>query len=99
MVICSNIGDQVLGAIANISCSEINPDMVCNKASCTTQTAGAQSCDTSEQAGIFRCLQPGIFPDPSSCKVYHYCDNGLNHFSGKQPLCSDIRRLDSFLLI
>lgn len=85
MVICSNLGNQGLGPIANISCSEIDPEMTCSKASCTTQ-APPQSCDASDQAGAFRCLQPGFFPDPNSCKLFHYCDSSLSHYSGE---CDD----------
>ena len=99
LVICANTGNRVLTAIANISCSEIAPEMTCSKASCTTQAAATQNCDGSEQAGAFRCLQPGFFPDPTSCKLFHVCSTDLSHFSGKQPLCSDVRRLFSFSLI
>jgi len=99
LVVCSNIGDNVLKTIANVSCSEIDPDMTCSKASCTTSTDPNQRCEVSGQAGAFRCLQPGFFPDPNNCKLFHVCGSDLSHFSGKQPLCSDFRRLISFSLV
>jgi hypothetical protein len=104
LVVCANTGDRLMTAIANISCSEIDADMICVKASCTTATTTpqgetAQRCEGSGQAGAFRCLQPGFFPDPVSCKLYHVCGSDLSHFSGKRPLCSDVRRMFSFSLI
>ena len=100
LVVCASMGDSVLTAIANISCSEIDPGMTCSKASCTT-TPGTttQRCEGSEQAGAFRCLQPGFFPDPANCTLFHVCSTDLSHYSGKQMLCSDVRRLFSFSLI
>jgi hypothetical protein len=85
------MGDNVLRTIANVSCSEIDPDMICSKATCTTPTPATQRCEGSEQAGAFRCLQPGFFPDPTNCKLFHVCGSDLIHFSGKQPLFSEVR--------
>ena len=90
LVVCVNMGENVLTALTNMSCSEINPDMTCSRASCTTQTAATQRCEGSEQAGTFRCLQPGFFPDPADCKVFHVCGSDLSHFSGKQNVCYDV---------
>ena len=98
LLVCANMGDNVLSAIVNISCSEVDPDMTCSKAACTTTPAATtQQCEGSDQAGAFRCLQPGFFPDPTNCKAYHVCGSDLSYFSGKQPLCSDVRPV--FLVI
>jgi hypothetical protein len=72
-------------AVANVSCSEIDPDMSCSKASCTTQQTSTEPCEGPQKAGSFRCLQAGFFPDPANCKQFHVCGNDLSHFSGKQP--------------
>ena len=99
LVVCANMGDNVLKAVVNVSCSELDPDMICSKASCTTSTAATQSCEVSQREGGFRCLQPGFFPDPYNCKLFHVCGSDLSHFSGKQLLYSDVRRLFSFSLV
>ena len=99
LVVCASMGDNVLKTVVNVSCSEIDPDMICSKASCTTPTAPTQRCEGSAQEGAFRCLQPGFFPDPYNCRLFHFCGSDLSHFSGKQPLCSDFRRLFSFSLV
>lgn len=86
LVVCANLGERGLTALTNISCSDIDPDMSCSKASCTTQPATAQPCDGADKAGAFHCLQPGFFPDPTDCKQFHVCGSDLSHFKGKQPL-------------
>jgi hypothetical protein len=96
LVVCANMGENVLASIVNISCSEIDTDMTCNQAVCTTQAPGTQACEGSDKAGTFRCLQPGFFPDPADCKTFHVCGSDLSHFSGKQSLCSDVMRLYCF---
>jgi hypothetical protein len=93
------MGENVLTALTNMSCSEIDPDMTCSRASCTTQTAATQHCEGAEQAGTFRCLQPGFFPDPADCKVFHVCGSDLSHFSGKQNVCCDVILTYSLSLI
>lgn len=86
LVVCANLGERGLTALTNISCSDIDPDMSCSKASCTTQPATDQSCAGADKAGEFRCLQPGFFPDPTDCKQFYACGSDLSHFKGKQTL-------------
>jgi hypothetical protein len=89
LVVCANLGERGLTAIANITCSEIDSEMSCSKSSCTTKPETTQPCEGSDKAGAFRCLQPGFFPDPTDCKLFHFCGSDLSHLQGKQFLTCD----------
>ncbi|KAJ9574097.1 hypothetical protein L9F63_008511 [Diploptera punctata] len=79
MVVCALLNGQGLTAITNLSCSQIDPDMSCSHASCTTGSQ-AESCDSPSD---FQCLQKGYFPDPADCKRYHVCSDNLEHYKGE----------------
>lgn len=84
LVVCANFGERGLTALTNISCSDIDPDMSCSKATCTTQPApSTQPCAGADKAGTFHCLQPGFFPDPADCKQFHVCGSDLSHYKGQ----------------
>ncbi|XP_069705717.1 uncharacterized protein [Periplaneta americana] len=78
MVVCSRMEGKGLVAVANVTCSDIDGDMSCSKASCNTDP---QVCEGSDKQGSFLCLTPGFFPDPSDCKRFHMCDKNLIHYS------------------
>ena len=87
MVVCALLEGRGLTAITNLSCSQIDPDMSCSRASCSTDPPTAP-CDSSTSDG-FQCLQKGYFPDPADCKKYHVCSDDMVHYTGSCELQFD----------
>ncbi|XP_049949219.1 uncharacterized protein LOC126457178 isoform X1 [Schistocerca serialis cubense] len=81
LVICAQLNGRII-PVGSVSCPSLGGGNTCSTQQNSCVPDGP-ACEVAPAPLPFRCLEPGIFPDPEDCIHYHLCGTDLGHISDK----------------